>query len=218
MISPFISSVSAFFMTAALIDIPPGLELLLAISTTTTIGRRAGIGVGIGVGFGIFTWCIASIIGLSDLVMASPKIFQLIKWVGIAYLVWIALNFIWSAVRNTDPMKENPTHKHIAKQNTLFAGFKQGYFTSVLNPNVALMFLVIFTPFIPHGQPFKPWTLFYGISESLMEAGYLVLVAFLAAPMTRLLRNDRVRDWFEGIAGFILLLIALQIALTSAPN
>ncbi|QCE32601.1 LysE family translocator [Acetobacteraceae bacterium] len=218
MVSPFISSVSAFFVTAALIDIPPGLELLLAISTTTTIGRRAGIGVGVGVGFGIFSWCLASIIGLSNLVMHSPSIFQLIKWVGIAYLVWIAGNFIWSAIRNTDPMKGTENTKHLARQNTLFAGFKQGYLTSILNPNIALMFLVIFTPFIPHGQPFKPWIFFYGVSESLMETAYLLLVALLAAPMTQLLKNDRVRDWFEGIAGVILLIIAIQIALTSAPS
>ncbi|KMQ87025.1 amino acid transporter [Lasius niger] len=218
MVSPFISSVSAFFVTAALIDIPPGLELLLAISTTTTIGRRAGVGVGVGVGLGIFTWCLASIVGLSALVMRSPSIFQIIKWVGVAYLIWIAGGFIWSAIRNTDPMQGTDNAKYMAKQNTLFAGFKQGYLTSVLNPNVALMFLVIFTPFIPHGQNFKPWILFYGISESLMEAGYLILVAFLAAPMTQLLKNDRVRDWFEGIAGLVLLFIALQIALTSGPS
>jgi threonine/homoserine/homoserine lactone efflux protein len=114
----------------------PGISWLMILSMTATRGLGVGIAGALGHGLGITCFALATVFGLSALLMAAPAASGVLTWLGLALLVY----FGWTLVRRgTTPLPERLSTQ---------GGFVAGFFIAIVNPKVLIFFLAIFGPFV----------------------------------------------------------------------
>lgn len=128
--------VASFALTAT-----PGPDMLLIASRSAAQGRLAGLVTYLGVSAGSFCHALALALGLPQLFLAVPYAYDVIRYVGAAYLAYLA----WQAFTAHDTFA-SPTDSN--RQRPMLVIFRQGLLTNLLNPKVALFFLALFPQFI----------------------------------------------------------------------
>ena len=121
--------------------VTPGPDMILVAARSAAQGRTAGWVTQFGVSAGSAFHAIILALGLSQLFLAIPYAYDLVRYLGAAYLLYLA----WQAFTAPDGgfSKSSP-----AKRLSLSVIFRQGFFSNVLNPKVALFYLALFPQFL----------------------------------------------------------------------
>ncbi len=130
-----------FAGAALLMVLTPGPNMIYLISRSICQGRAAGVISLFGVIAGFFLHMLAAAIGLSAIFLAVPLAYELLKWLGALYLLWLA----WEAVK---PGARSPFEPRVLPPDSPRRLFLMGFLTNVLNPKVAVFYLSIFPQFI----------------------------------------------------------------------
>jgi threonine/homoserine/homoserine lactone efflux protein len=173
----------SLFIPAALIFVlTPGPAVLYIITRSVDQGRKAGFASVMGLEIGNFCHVIAAAFGLSALLLSSALAFDLVKYLGAAYLIYLGIR----KLRSSDPI-EAQTVKH----DSLRRIFLQGIVVAVLNPKTALFFFAFLPQFV---DPTRA-----NITAQLVLLGFITvsmaivtdsLYAFTAGTMGRWLRGN----------------------------
>lgn len=132
------------FLTATLaLNLTPGPDMLYVIARSAGEGRKAGIVSALGIAAGTIVHTAAVALGIASLLAAVPVAFQLVKYAGAAYLIYLGVRALRSGTAMADPVIERAR---------LGAIFRQGVVTNVLNPKVALFFLAFLPQFVDPGR------------------------------------------------------------------
>jgi threonine/homoserine/homoserine lactone efflux protein len=140
MLVPDLSTL-AFFAIACLALTSPGPDMLLIASRSVSQGRAAGFASLAGIQAGTYCHALAAAFGLSQLFLAVPLAYDVVRYVGAAYLLYLA----WKAFRSTGTA-HNPTSG--LPRYPVPQMFKQGLLTNLLNPKMALFVLALFPQFV----------------------------------------------------------------------
>ncbi len=141
-----IHDLGLFIVSGLLLNITPGPDSLLIMSRSASQGWRAGSAAALGIGTGTLVHVLAGALGLSALLAASATAFVVVKLLGAAYLVWLGLGMLWQ--RRAAPVPAAAQTLARPAPLALWAIFRQGLLTNVLNPKVALFFLAFVPQFI----------------------------------------------------------------------
>jgi threonine/homoserine/homoserine lactone efflux protein len=203
-------NLSLFFITSMLLNLTPGNDMLYVASRSISQGIKAGIISAIGIFAGSFVHIFAAVLGLSLIISKSAYLFQLIKFVGAAYLIYLGIKALLSKqVIETKKEKNGRTdYRNL---------FKQGVLTNALNPKVAIFFLSFLPQFINASSPvFKLQLFTLGLWFALQGTLVLIIVACILGK-TKDFFNKNPKVWMiqEKITGFILIGLGVKIALTS---
>jgi threonine/homoserine/homoserine lactone efflux protein len=197
-----------FFIASLLLNLTPGNDMLYVASRSVSQGIKAGIVSAMGIFIGCFVHISAAVLGLSIIISKSAYLFQLIKFAGAAYLIYLGVKafLLKPAVNKAD---EKP-----AKANYLKL-FKQGILTNALNPKVAIFFLSFLPQFInPSSSFFKIQLFILGIWFAVQGTLVLIIVACILGKTKDFFRkNPRVWIIQEKITGLILVGLGIRIAL-----
>jgi threonine/homoserine/homoserine lactone efflux protein len=171
-------SLGVFAATVFVVNATPGVDMMLTLTRTLRYGVRGGMAAALGVMSGCVVHALAAALGLAALLAASSTAFLLVKWVGAAYLLWLAWGMLRSAVAGASGSVALP----VAERPGFAALFRQGLLTNVLNPKVALFFLALLPQFIATDAPDKTLAfLFLGawfvVQGGLFLSGFVLLVA-----------------------------------------
>src|SRR5947209_10556597 len=137
-----ITNLAAFLGIAFLVIATPGQDTALTIRNTLVGGRRGGIATGAGVVSGLATWTVASSAGLAALIVASQPLFLAVRLIGAAYLVFLGLQALYSALRSPSPFRA-ALPPPLAGQGRgggrparlrSFTAYRQGTFTHLSKP------------------------------------------------------------------------------------
>jgi homoserine/homoserine lactone efflux protein len=168
----------ALVATAFAISISPGAAVLASLSAGLAHGVR-GLWVVPGLVLGVMTQILVVLAGLGALVLASATAFALVKWAGVAYLVWLGVQQ-WRAPGR--PLA--PTAGEEPMLPTRMALLRRGWLVNSLNPKGTVFLLAVVSQFIDPARPLVPQ---YGaiaatlaLSESVVMAGYALAAARLA--------------------------------------
>jgi threonine/homoserine/homoserine lactone efflux protein len=142
-------SLLAFIVTAAIIELTPGPNMGYLAVLAASAGRRAGFAATAGVAVGLLGIGIASSLGLAAIVAASNLVYELLRWGGAVYLVWLA----WEGWRDAPDGVDKPVD---ASSHTGF--FLRGFVTNLLNPKAGIFYLSVLPAFIDEDQPLLPQT------------------------------------------------------------
>lgn len=129
------------FMAAALaLNLTPGPDMLFCLGSGAHRGPKAGVAASLGVACGAMVHTAAAAFGLAGLLMASPLLFEIVRWTGAAYLLWLA----WNTFRSPPVAAEGTrvTQKDIRRI------FLRGALTNMLNPKVAIFYMAFLPQFI----------------------------------------------------------------------
>ena len=130
------------FAGAALVmALTPGPNMVYLISRSICQGRRAGVISLFGVIIGFFAHLFAAALGLTAIFLSVPLAYAVLKWLGAAYLLWLACQ----ALRPSATGIFEPRALPIDSDGRLFT---MGFLTNVLNPKIAVFYLSIFPQFI----------------------------------------------------------------------
>lgn len=207
-----------FALAGIVLNLTPGPDVLLVVRHALRSGARAGLLAGLGVAAGCLVHVSAGALGLSALLAGSSQAFTMLKWLGAAYLLYMAWGLARSALRSEAPTVVTSAFAQApsGEKNV----FLQGFATNVLNPKVALFFLAFVPQFIPADANDKPLH-FLGLGMLFTANGLLVSSAYAwgAAWMARrvaLLQSAlRVLD---GVAACMFMAFGIQLALSEAPS
>lgn len=115
--------------------------MLLIAARSAAQGRMAGFMTHLGVTAGSFTHAILLALGLSQLFLAVPYAYDFVRYLGAAYLAYLA----WQAFTSNDVMSEEAPRPKTVPMSVMF---RQGMYSNILNPKVALFFLALFPQFV----------------------------------------------------------------------
>ena len=138
---PSAENLALFALASVLLALSPGPNLLYLISRTLCQGRRAGVVSLAGTSLGFVFHVLAAALGLSAIFLTVPLLYDLLRYAGAAYLLWLA----WSAVR---PGGQGTFTARILPQDPPGRLFRIGLLTSILNPKIALFYLALLPQFI----------------------------------------------------------------------
>ncbi|MFI5356568.1 MAG: LysE family translocator [Opitutales bacterium] len=186
----------------------PGPDFALVLRQSITHGRRTAVWTSLGVGTGILVHVSYSLLGLGLLLRSSVLWFDVVKYAGAGYLIWIGAHALRA---RPAPAGDVPA---VAAPPAGHGAFGAGFLVNALNPKAALFFIALFSVVISPQTP------------RLVRAGYGLWMAFATAAwfslLSAVLTRESVRGyfrrcghWFERVMGVILLLLAARLALTS---
>ncbi|GAB2844548.1 LysE family translocator [Lentzea nigeriaca] len=136
----------SFTLVALLTVITPGLETLLVLRTALLVGRRAAMGVVLGSTLGCLVWATAGLVGLTALLQASELAYNIVRWLGAAYLIYLGVKALWNSRRPAELDEPAPVP-------SVRAAVRVGLLTNLLNPKPGVFYISLLPQFLPVGQP-----------------------------------------------------------------
>ncbi|MDQ5833869.1 MAG: LysE family translocator [Actinomycetota bacterium] len=131
------STLLLFAVSAAALVLIPGPNLVYIVTRSIEAGRRAGIASMLGVEAGTLVHVTAAAVGLSALLASSAVAFEVVRWAGVAYLVYLGVR----ALRSDETAE-------IARPAGLRRSFAEGMLVNLLNPKVSVFFLAFLPQFV----------------------------------------------------------------------
>jgi len=206
-----LDSLALYAVACVLLVLTPGPNLMYLISRTLCQGRTAGIVSLAGTTTGLLFYALAAAFGLTAVFVAVPLLFDIVRWAGAAYLLWLA----WDAVRprGSGGLFARRDLPPIAPRVL----YRTGILTSILNPKVALFYLALFPQFV---DPARGSVLL----QSLVLAAVQIAIAF-AGDLLFVLAAASVARWLaerpawvtaqRWVLGGVFGAIAVKLALDS---
>lgn len=140
----------AFLCLALAASFSPGPGVLLAISTTMTLGARRTAYSSAGNAVGVFLVSCVAVSGVGLLFQRSPLAFYALKLAGAAYLAWLGVK-LWRGAGKESP-KAAPKDPAGLDAASRYAVFRRGLLVACSNPKAILFFAAVFPQFMPPGQ------------------------------------------------------------------
>lgn len=198
-----------FALTGLLLNLTPGNDMIYVASRSTGQGIKAGIISALGIMAGCFVHVFAAMAGLSAIISESALAFNIIKYIGAGYLIYLGVRALLSKKKrlNITVISERLSGKKI---------FWQGVVTNILNPKVALFFLAFLTQFIVIDNYDPSWQiLFLGTWFNISGAIVNILAAILFGKIGKWLSNSPgFVQWQERITGIVLLGLGIKVAIS----
>ena len=207
------SNIISFMLLAALMVMSPGPNGVLIAKTVPTSGRAAGFANVAGFFASFYVHGTFAIFGISVLLTQSATAFMIVKYLGAAYLCWIGIKAIYSAI------KGDHTVEHVSpakRKRTLLKAFMEGFLTNALNPKVSLFYLSAFPQFIHIGQDSVALAYGFVTSQALLNAIWFSSMAILVAKLSNVARSDKFKQsfkrWLNGITGAVFIGFGIGLA------
>ncbi|MFZ3023693.1 LysE family transporter [Pseudomonas sp.] len=198
------------FLTVALVHLlavaSPGPDFAIVLRESVSNGRHAGIWTALGVGTGILLHVGYCLLGIGLIVSQSIVLFNLLKWLAAAYLIYIG-------IRALQARPADPASAELAPLATRSprAAFVRGFVTNGLNPKATLFFLSLFTLVISPQTPLLVQA-GYGLYLALATALWFCAVALLFS-QARVRRGFvRLGHWFDRLMGAVLVGLGIKVA------
>ena len=197
-----------FAAACLLMVLTPGPNMIYLISRSICQGRKAGLVSLLGVVAGFFVHLFAAAAGLTAVFLAVPMAYEVLKWAGALYLLWLA----WQAVK---PGARSPFEAQQLPPDSTRKLVTMGFLTSALNPKIAVFYLSVFPQFInpEHGSVFTQ-SVMLGFTQISVSFMVNALIAMFAASIASWFINNptwlAVQRYFMG---FVLAALAVRLML-----
>lgn len=199
-----------FIGVAAIVIVIPGPDTAVVTKNVLIHGRRAGLGTSLGVSAGIAIWTIAAAVGVASVVRASEVAFTVLKLVGALYLVWLGVQALRAAGRESDA--HDTTTAVSGPHLSARGGFRQGCVSDLANPKIGIFFTSLLPQFVSAGHPVLLPFLILGAIFVVMTVGWLFAYTLVAARAAEMLKRPRVRAALDRVTGVVLIAIGLRLA------
>ncbi|WXL24242.1 LysE family translocator [Ectopseudomonas mendocina] len=209
-----ITSLWLFVLAVFLLSITPGPDMAYVVGQSVANGRKAGVISAAGVALGSCTHAIASVIGLTALIAASPVMFSIVKYAGALYLMYLGGKMILGTLSKGEVTQDDaPSIKKDARLQDLLS---KGFITTLTNPKVLLFFVSFFPQFVvPGGQHQMESFLVLGLAYTLVafvtDAMFAVLAGSAAGAVSR---NRKIQILLDRIVGTAFIALGVRLALT----
>jgi threonine/homoserine/homoserine lactone efflux protein len=217
-----------FALASTLVILAPGPDSMLVMRNTMRGGRRAGWVTACGTLSGLTIWALAAALGLSALLRVSHVGYDILRFCGAAYLIWLGVTSLAHFHRKStaEPVAQDggpaPTVPGLTVPGPTRAGaprprraYLNGLLSNLFNPKISVFFMAFLPAFIPTGASAAEFSLALGIWFIAATGLWLAVVAWLADRSVRWLRRPAVQRWIERATGIVLIGFGLRLATES---
>ncbi|MFT7594948.1 MAG: threonine/homoserine/homoserine lactone efflux protein [Paracoccaceae bacterium] len=199
-----------FLLTAFVVVLAPGTGVIYTLAVGLGRGRAAAIWAALGCTFGIVPHLLAATLGLAALLHTSALLFQVVKFAGVAYLLYLA----WQVLKADGVLTVGADHS--AEPGMRIA--RRGALINILNPKLSVFFLALLPPFLS-GNPGSATAEMIGLGAVFMAMTFAVFAlygVFAATARRRLLESETVLAWMNRGFAAIFAGLATRLAVERA--
>lgn len=199
-----------FVIPVTLLTLTPGVDTLLVIRNSNRGGWRDGVTSSFGICSGLIVHALISSLGISLIVLQSALAFSLLKIAGAGYLLWLGGVSLRSACSKVERLQLGGARSRDYQPRR---SFMEGLLSNVLNPKTIVFYMAFLPQFIdPNGSVLQQSLLLAGI-HFIIAMLYQTLLALLVERAAGWLDKPWVRRSLDGLAGVVMLLFGLKLAL-----
>ena len=189
----------------------PGPDFLVVVQHATGRSRRHGIAAGTGIACGIVVWASGSMLGLSVLLARLSWMYDIVRFAGAAYLVYLGVRTLWSTWRRREA-PDAPPVRTVRPEGGAWRAWRVGFLTNIGNPKAAAFFGSLLGAFLPAhtGPPLR--VVVVAVMVGVTFAWYTAVAAlFGLAPVARVYR--RARRWIDRVMAAVLIALGARLAI-----
>jgi threonine/homoserine/homoserine lactone efflux protein len=197
-----------FLLTSLIVVVSPGIGVVYTVATGLGRGPRASVIAALACTLGIVPHIAAAVLGLAALLHTSALAFQLLKYAGVAYLLFMA----WQALRERGALRVEPQVGARSATQIVVTGI----LINILNPKLSLFFLAFLPQFVSFGEE-SPVTRMLALSAVFMLMTFAVFVLYgLAAAAVRdhVISRPQVMVWMRRAFAGAFAALGVKLALT----
>ncbi len=196
-----------FLLTSLIVVATPGTGVLYTMAAGLGRGGRASIVAAIGCTLGTVPHMLAAITGLAALLHTSALAFQVLKYAGVAYLLYMA----WSTLRETGALNVEWDSAPRSATRVIVSGI----LINILNPKLTIFFFAFLPQFVSADDPNGLWRMLglSGVFMALTLVVFVVYGVFAAAVRAHVISKPRVMTWMRRTFGAAFVALAGRLAL-----
>ncbi|MFP5077502.1 LysE family transporter [Rhizobium sp. YIM 134829] len=210
---PYLLELASLMAIFSFAIVSPGADLAMVMRQSIVAGRRAAILTSFGIGASLMMHVTYTILGLGLVISQSIALFNIVKWCGVAYLVYIGLKAL-GAKKAEAPEVDDAAPRPQQAQSALRA-FGLGFAANALNPKPVFFFLSIFSTVVSAATPI-PVKFGYGlVMASCLILWFVGVSLFMTRPAMRA-RFTRISHWIDRAGGLVFITLGLKLATEKA--
>lgn len=187
--------------------ISPGLDTALVLRTAAGEGARAAALAGLGIALGCLAWATVVAAGLGVLLDASRLAYEILRWIGAAYLIWLGWK-LWRHPRQS-VLSDLPAPR------SGHAAFARGALTNLLNPKVGVFYVSFLPQFVPGGASVGPYVMMLGLIHALEGLIWFACLIMATQSLSHWLQRPSLVRWLDRATGGLFVLFGIGLALES---
>ena len=201
---PFLAAITVLTMS-------PGVDTILVMRNAAAGGWRSGFLTSLGICIGLFGHATVSALGLSVILLGSASVFTGFKLLGAAYLVYLGVQAIRSAIK---PKGMSFKDAKSGKAMTGWGSFRQGILSNVLNPKPIIFYMAFLPQFIDPNHSALAQSLFMASLHFVIAMVWQTFLALMVHKARVWLARPRVAQVLDSVTGVLLLGFGAKLALT----
>lgn len=205
------AALAAFVIAAGLLTVTPGLDTALMLRTSASEGPRRAAAAGAGILAGCLIWGLVVAVGLGALLEASRLAYDILKWAGAAWLVWLGVGLLFRP-------RSSLAGAGSAGAVSALAWFRRGLLTNILNPKIGVFYVSFLPQFIPDGASVPFWSMGLACIHALVGALWFGVLILAGSRVAALLRRPSVIAWLDRLTGALFIGFAARLALERTPD
>ncbi|WP_372787024.1 LysE family translocator [Phenylobacterium sp.] len=202
-----VQALLAFGVAAGLLTLTPGLDTALVLRTAAVEGPKKAWLAAFGICLGTLGWGAAVALGLGAVLAASNLAFQVLKWAGAAYLVWLGLNLILK------PRSKFEIAGAGSAPRSGLGWLWKGALNNLLNPKAGVFYVSFLPQFVPAGVPAAPWMFMLAMLHDVMGLMWFAVLIGATRPIAGVLQRAAVVRWLDRLTGGVFLAFGVRLAL-----
>ena len=213
----YIQNLQAFLIAITILTLTPGLDTALVIKNTSRAGTKDGCVTSLGICSGLFVHATFSAIGISAILLQSAQLFQVMKWIGALYLIWLGFTSLKASYQGVKGFHLGQADGYRAF--SLPRSLREGFLSNVLNPKTAVFYLAFLPQFIDPGQSLFMQSFFMAAIHFLIAMLWQCSLSAAVSSAQKLLKSSSLLSWMEGITGTVLIALGIKLIMDDgAPS
>ncbi|WP_448309525.1 LysE family translocator [Pantoea sp. PGP6] len=198
-----------FLFAITVLTLTPGFDTALVLRSAVAQGAKRASVTALGVTLGCLVWGVAVGLGLGALLLASEMAYNLLKWLGAAWLLYLGLKLLLKP--RQQPMIQSG--QPLLQQGYL-ACFSRGLLGNLLNPKVGIFYVSFLPQFIPAGASVALWCSLMALTHMLLGLVWNAVLIGGSHYFARHLRQPRVLKVMDRLTGCVFIGFAAKLALS----
>lgn len=205
-----IASLMAIFF---FVIVSPGADLAMVIRQSVVHGRRGAIMTSFGIGTSLMFHMTYTILGLGLIISQSILLFNIVKWLGVAYLIYIGISALRAGKTDVNAMAGTNTGD--GRRQSRKKAFMLGFMANALNPKPVFFFLSVFSSAVSHDTP-DSIKFVYGLIMASGLIAWFVGVSFFMTTERMRAAFSRASKWIDRVSGGVFIAFGLKLATEKA--
>ncbi|KIC85759.1 LysE family translocator [Pantoea agglomerans] len=198
----------SFLFAITILTLTPGFDTALVLRSAVAQGAKRASVTALGITLGCLVWGVAVGFGLGALLLASEMAYNLLKWLGAAWLLYLGLKLLLKP-RQTAVDTQQP-----ALQQGYLACFSRGLLGNLLNPKVGIFYVSFLPQFIPAGASVALWCSLMALAHMLLGLIWNAVLIGGSHYFAGHLRKPRVLKVMDRLTGCVFIGFAAKLALS----